>query len=126
MVIAPDSGASKRKKKVRGPYSDPAIYEAYVQRCIDERNVPRETPVAVSVLKEELIATVESRPQHGLFDRPVLLDELSILVRLQAVEKAKRALSAIAARIRQIQKQLKQLEDEQEFEEVITILLMEP
>jgi len=70
-------GGSKPRKKIRGPYSDPRIFEEYVKRCIAEREAPRQN-VEVAVLKEALVAEVEQREETGIAETATLLRENQI------------------------------------------------
>ncbi len=105
-------GGSKPRKKVRGPYWDSAVYEAYIQRCIVERQAPRES-VEVAVLKEALVDEVELRRRQEGIDLSVLIKENEILERLIRMEKAKRDLAAIKSRQQQIARQIQEYEDEE-------------
>lgn len=113
VVVSDESrlgGTKARRKKIRGPYSDPRIFEAYIKRCIAEREAPR-VNVEVAVLKEALVEAVEQRPDDAEF--VALARENTILKRLVAVETTKRDFQALQARQRQIEQQLEELEDEE-------------
>jgi hypothetical protein len=120
-VVIPtaDLGGGSRKK-IRGPYSDPRIYEAYIARCIAEREKPR-INLEAALVKEALVEEVEERHQTGYAEYDALIRENQILERLLALETAKRNLSAITARQRQIATQIEALEDD-ETRSVIMLL----
>lgn len=117
-VQAPNTTGTKRKKKLRGPYSDPRIYEAYIERCIAERQAPREN-VEAAVLKEALIDAVQTRAQAN--ELQAITKENAVLHRLIAMEKVKRNVASITARQRQIAARIEELEDD-EARAVITLL----
>jgi len=110
-------GGAKARRKIRGPYSDPRIYEAYIARCIAERERPR-VNVQVAIIKEALVAEVEERRETEYAEIDALLRENQLLERLLALEATKRDAQAIAARQRQIALQI----DEIEEEETLTVL----
>ena len=103
-------GGSKRR--IRGPYSDPRIYEAYIARCIAEREAPR-TKLVKAILKESLVQEVEKRRSTDYAERDALINENEILQRLVAMEMARRDLNAIHARQLQIERQIELLEQEE-------------
>lgn len=112
-VVQPEQlslGGSKPKRKVRGPYSDPRIFEEYVKRCIAEREAPR-VNVEAAILKEALIAEVERRDTGA--EVAALINENQILKRLVALETTKRDVQAILARQRQIERQIEEMEEEE-------------
>lgn len=109
---------SKRKKKVRGPYSDPRIYEAYIERCIAERQAPRGN-VEAAVLKEALIDAVQARAQAN--ELAAITKENELLHRLIAMENIRRNVESITARQRQIAARIEELEED-EARAVITLL----
>lgn len=119
-IQAPDTAKTKRKKKVRGPYSDPRIYEAYIERCIAERQAPRGN-VEVAVLKEALIDAVQERRQADAAELEAITKENELLHRLIAMEKVRRNVESITARQRQISARIEELEDD-EARAVITLL----
>lgn len=108
----PFSGGTRNRKKIRGPYSDPRIYEAYIARCIAEREKPK-VNLEVALVKEALVEEVEEREQTGYAEYDALIRENQLLERLLALETAKRNLSAIAARQRQIAVQIEAIEDDE-------------
>lgn len=117
----PDSGSVlARKKRIRGPYSDPRIYEAYIARCIAEREKPR-VNLEVALVKEALVDEVEERRQTEYAEYDALVRENQLLERLLAFERTKRNLAAIAARQRQISIQIEELM-EQEAQSIIMLL----
>lgn len=103
-------GGSKRK--IRGPYSDPRIYEDYIKRCIAEREAANR-PIEVAVLKDALVAEVEKREQFEYSERDALIRENQILKRLLALAKAKRDVAAMLARQKQIQEQIEEFEEQE-------------
>lgn len=106
-------GGSKPKKKIRGPYTDPRIYEEYIERCIAERNVPREN-VEVAILKEALVEQVSQRRTEAEdVQYATLVSENQILARLVETETARLNLQALRARQGQIAKQLADIEEEE-------------
>jgi len=113
----PELGGAKARRKIRGPYSDPRIYEAYIARCIAERERPR-VNVQAAIIKEALVAEVEERRETEYAEIDALLRENQLLERLLALEATKRDAQAIAARQRQIALQI----DEIEEEETLTVL----
>lgn len=117
-VQAPNTTAAKRKKKARGPYSDPRIYEAYIERCIAERQAPRDN-VEAAVLKEALIDAVQARARAD--ELAAITKENALLHKLIAVERIKRNVASITARQRQIAARIEELEDD-EARAVITLL----
>lgn len=110
-AVVPDGG-TKARPRVRGPYSDPRIFQAYIERCIAERNAPRQN-VEVATLKEALIDEVELRRTADLAERDLLLREAQILRRLLAIETARRDIAALTARQNQIARQIQQMEDDE-------------
>lgn len=122
VILPPEvqDGGSRGRKKIRGPYSDPRIYEAYIARCIAEREKPR-INLEAALVKEALVEEVEERHQTGYAEYDALIRENQILERLLALETAKRNLSAITARQRQIATQIEALEDD-ETRSVIMLL----
>lgn len=119
-VTEPTLAGSKARKRIRGPYSDPRIYQAYIARCIAEREKPR-INIEVALLKEALVDEVEKRRQTTYDEYDALIRENHILERLISFERTKRDLSAIASRQRQISVQIDEIM-EQEAQSIIMLL----
>jgi hypothetical protein len=106
-------GGSKPRKRIRGPYSDPLIFEEYIKRCIAEREVPR-ADVATAMLQESLIEVVQTRKSREFAELETLLEENQLLMRLLVIEGTKRNVTVLEARRRQVEQQLQKLHDEEE------------
>lgn len=106
-------GGARARKKIRGPYSDPRIYKAYIARCIAEREKPR-LNVEMALIKEALVDEVEERRQTEYAEYDALIRENQLLERLVALGETKRDVTAIAARQRQIAGQIEDLEDDED------------
>jgi hypothetical protein len=102
-----------RKKKIRGPYSDPRIFEAYVQRCIAERAAPRVDPAKAAV-QEALIHEVEQRRAQDIVTLDALVSENEALRAVIDVERSKLGLRALRARQEQIGRQVQAMKKEWE------------
>jgi len=121
VVTAPDAaGGSKAKRKVRGPYSDPRIFEEYIARCIAEREAPR-VNVEKAVLQEALVEIVDERARAQQTELSSLIRENKILGKLISLERAKRSISAIASRQAQIRLQIQRMQDEED-EAILSLL----
>src|SRR5882762_2725238 len=111
VVVAPPPAPSisglggSKPKKIRGPYSDPLVYEAYIARCIAEREAPR-VNVEIAIIKEALVQEVEQRLEYDYTEVDALIRENQLLQRLLALESANRDLEAIETRQDQIMSQI--------------------
>lgn len=108
--VANEGGGSRGKR--RGPYSDPTIYEAYIQRCIAEREKPKENVAAVE-LKKALVEQVEARWNDKTDEFDALIRENTILKALLEIERVKKNVAAIQARLQQIARQFEDEEEQQ-------------
>lgn len=108
-----DTIGSKRKK-LRGPYSDPRIFEEYVERCIAERNAPRTQGTEVAIIKEALVEAVEKRAVDDAKPaRSALMQEVKLVEQLADLESSQKSVLALIARKIQIERQLQALEEEE-------------
>lgn len=103
---------ARRKKKVRGPYSDPKIFDEYVRRAIAERTAPRLDPQK-AVLQEALLHEVELRRRQDIIGLDTLTRENETLKALIEVERNRRDLKALKARAQQIGEQYAILEKQE-------------
>jgi hypothetical protein len=119
-------GAKGKRKKIRGPYSDPRIYDEYIKKAVAEREGKPEQNIELAVVQEALVAQIEEREQTGYEEPAALSMENQLLSRLAELEsKNKRLVSKVHARQRQIDAQLEQMKQEEEETGNILILLQE-
>ena len=116
-----DSYGSRRKKQVRGPYSDPAIFDEYVRRSIAEREAPR-TDTQKAALQEALLHEVETRRQQDVITLDVLSRENEALRAVIDVERNRRDLQALKARAEQIAEQYAVLERQESARDELALM----
>ncbi len=120
-TLSVESYGSKRKRQVRGPYSDPAIFDAYVKRILAERAAPRVDP-AKAALQENLLHEVEARRAQEIVTLDTLASENATLRALIEVENNKKDLRALKARHTQLGEQLVMLERQEAERDEIALM----
>lgn len=119
-------GAKGKRKKIRGPYTDPRVYDEYIKKAIAAREGKPEQNVALAVVQEALVAQIEERQQTGYEEPAALSMENQLLSRLAELEsKNKRLVSKVHARQHQIDAQLEEMKQEEDVTRNILILLHE-
>lgn len=124
-LVQPSYGSKGKKKRIRGPYSDPLVYEAYIQRSINELRQPQKNPVLAKAIEElAVIVSLDDEDEERLAELASLSKERDALQKLISLEKAKVSAAILRARQASIERRLEDLElEEEEFRDVAMLMV---